>query len=46
LGHLANGLALFGGHETDEREDDDAGEEARAAVDAAHKDGLSVQCSP
>ena len=40
LRHLRHGLALLGGHVADEREDDDAGEHARAAVDAAHEDRL------
>ncbi len=43
LCHFADGLALFSGHETDEREDDDAGKEARTTVDAAHEDCLSTQ---
>jgi len=42
LGHLRHQLALLARHVADEREDDEAGEDARAAVDQADRKGLPL----
>ena len=41
LRYIADGNALLIGHETKKREDDEAGEEGRAGIYAAHHHRLS-----